>query len=181
MFWSQDFDQPGSLSGLWHHLWWKVVTRVMPVCPPQARRWRCHIKDQTNKQNTPKIWKGFKGQKYKWNTNANTQMIHWWGSWGGGERGQSVIQAIEAPPSHWSPPLSFSAFNWIWEIAMTITTSKINAKYDKTPNSQTNEKHNVQTTSSQAPNFIPLFQSDKRHREREYLQKCALLSGEDEI
>ena len=22
----------------------------MPVCLPQARRWRCHIKDQTNKQ-----------------------------------------------------------------------------------------------------------------------------------
>ena len=67
---------------------------------------------------------------------------------------------------------------------MTILKSKTNAKHKKTGNSQkkkTKKKHNVQTTSSQAPTFIPLFQSDKRHREKEYLQKPALLSGEDEI
>ena len=180
MFWSQDFDQPGSLSGLWHHLWWKVVTRVMPVCPPQARRWRCHIKDQTNKQNTPKIWKGFKGQKYKWIINANTRMIHWWGSWGGGERGQSVIQAIEAPPSHWSPPLSFSAFNWIWETAMAITKSKTNAKYKKTPNSQTVKTN---TTFRQLPLYLQLsFLCFNLIKGTEKKNICkSLRFGEDEI
>ena len=74
-----------SSSGLWHHLWWKVVTRVMPVCPPQARRWRCHIKDQTNKQNTPKIWKGLKAK----NTNEIQMQIHKWFTDGDHEAGES--------------------------------------------------------------------------------------------
>ena len=68
-------------------------------------------------------------------------------SWFWRERLQSVIQAIQAPPSHWSPPLSFFAFNpvaykykiiiydtsgscwssplWMWSLKTHIHTQRV--------------------------------------------------------